>query len=156
LYRWGNPEAYNRGIPDDKKFFHQHNPQWIPSGYPNEGKLIIYNNGSGRPGNELYSSIDIIDPPINSDGTYAIVTGQPYGPTNKFWEYTAPVKTDLYSILISGAQPLKNGSVLICMGSDGEFWEVDSTGKRVWKYINPVNLNTPQAQGMVQSNNSVF
>jgi len=156
LYRWGNPEAYNRGIPDDKKFFHQHNPQWIPSGYPNEGKLIIYNNGSGRPGNELYSSIDIIDPPINSDGTYAIVTGQPYGPTNKFWEYTAPVKTDLYSILISGAQPLKNGSVLICMGSDGEFWEVDSTGKRVWKYINPVNLNTPQAQGSAPSNNSVF
>jgi hypothetical protein len=156
LYRWGNPEAYGRGEPTDKKLFHQHNPQWIPEGHPHAGKIIIFDNGDGRPGNQLYSSIVIIDPPINGDGSYSMNGSNSFGPADYFWEYTAPIKTELYSQLISGVQQLPNGSIMICEGGSGEFWEVDTTGKRVWKYINPISNTTPLRQGRTPSANSVF
>lgn len=156
LYRWGNPAAYGRGTASDKKFFHQHNAQWIPKDFPNGGKLVVFNNGFGRPGSSLYSTIDIIDPPINSDGSYTINGANPFGPANYFWEYSAPVKTDLYSQLISGVQVLQNGSILICAGLSGQFWEVDTSGKRVWKYINPLSKDTPRSQGQSPASNIAF
>ena len=48
LYRWGNPAAYNRGVLADKKLFGQHNPNWIPYGYPDGGSIMIFNNGINR------------------------------------------------------------------------------------------------------------
>jgi hypothetical protein len=156
IYRWGNPEAYGRGTPLDKQLFHQHNAQWIRPGLPNAGKILVYNNGDGRPGLQLYSSIDMIDPPMNQNGSYQIFGGNPYGPATYFWEYTAPVRTDLYSQLVSGVHIMPNGSMMICEGLSGQFWEVDTNGKRVWKYINPISQNTPLTQGQNPAINSVF
>ncbi|HEY6171463.1 MAG TPA: aryl-sulfate sulfotransferase [Candidatus Kapabacteria bacterium] len=156
LYRWGNPEAYGRGTSMDRVYYHQHNVQWVPSGFPNAGKLIVFNNGLQRPVPSLYSTVDIIAPPLNSDGSYAIAGNNPYGPTNLFWQYSAPVRTDLASGLISGAQPLQNGSILITSGIPGEFWEVNSSKKRVWKYIHPISRDSALEQGQTAVNNSVF
>ena len=71
LYRWGNPEAYNQGSPNSKKFWGQHDAKWIHKDYPDGGKIMIFNNGSQTAGSEAreYSSIDIIDPP-NDNGNY--------------------------------------------------------------------------------------
>ena len=33
----------------DKKLFQQHNAHWIPSGLPNTGKIMIFNNEPNRP-----------------------------------------------------------------------------------------------------------
>lgn len=49
LYRWGNPAAYRRGTAADQIFFEQHDARWINDGYPNSGKITVYNNGQGRP-----------------------------------------------------------------------------------------------------------
>lgn len=156
LYRWGNPEAYNRGLSLDRKFFHQHHTQWIPDGYPNAGKLLIFNNGDGRPSPEFYSTINIITPPLNSANTYDISGNDPYGPTDFFLEYMAPVKTDLFSRFMSGVQVLKNGSFVICEALSGNFTEVDTNGKLVWRYINPLAGNIPLTQGQSAAANSVF
>lgn len=156
LYRWGNPETYGRGTSSDRAYFHQHNVQWIPSGFPNEGKFIVFNNGLERPASVLYSTVDIIDPPLNSDGSYAITDTAPYGPKSIFWEYSAPVKTDLASPLISGAQPLQNGSFMIAIGLSGQFWEINASKKRVWKYINPLSRDSALTQGQKAINNAVF
>ena len=40
LYRWGNPEAYGRGLATDQKLFGQHNPQWIESGLNDAGNIL--------------------------------------------------------------------------------------------------------------------
>ena len=43
LYRWGNPQIYNRGTNNDQILDDQHSVNWIPDGYPGEGNLIVFN-----------------------------------------------------------------------------------------------------------------
>jgi hypothetical protein len=155
LYRWGNPQTYGRGTSADRVYYHQHNVQWIPPGFPNEGKIIVFNNGLNRLG-LLYSTIDIIAPPLSDDGSYTLNGSGPFGPANLFWQYMAPVKTDLASGLISGVQVLQSGSLFITVGTSGEFWEIDPNQKRVWKYINPLSGDTSRTQGQTPVSNGVF
>jgi len=147
LYRWGNPQVYQAGDANDQKLFVQHDAQWIEEGLPDEGKILIFNNGCGRPeGN--YSSVDVIEPPIDENGNYILVPGTAYGPEEPCWTYTATPTTDFYSSFISGAQRLANGNTLICSGAQGRFFEVTPDKEIVWEYVNPViNNNEPLTQG---------
>jgi hypothetical protein len=58
LYRYGNPETYNQGTRNDRTLFGQHDAQWIPTGYPGEGNVLIFNNGIKRI--REYSTVDEI------------------------------------------------------------------------------------------------
>lgn len=133
LYRWGNPQVYDAGTSADQQLFEQHDAHWIASGLPGAGDILIFNNGTGRPGGN-YSSIDEIVAPLNSDGSYTLSTGSAYGPAAPVWSYTAPTPTDLYASNLSSAQRLPNGNTLICNGPDSSFLEVDSSGNNVWNY----------------------
>jgi hypothetical protein len=137
LYRWGNPRAYRAGTNVDQRLFSQHNAHWIPKGHPGEGHILIFNNGGGRQ-DGAYSSVDEIEPPLNSDGTYARNPGLAFGPEKALWSYTAPNKQEFFSMLISGAQRLPNGNTLVCSGMSGTVFEVDKEGETVWKYVNPI------------------
>ena len=154
LFRWGNPQAYDRGTQNDRKLFGQHDAKWIPQGYPNEGKIMTFNNGWQRPGGS-YSSVDIIEPPFENNA-YTISTNEAFEPNNLFWTYEANPPTSMYSPNISGAQPLPNGNTLICVGREGNFYEVTPTGTIVWHYKMPVSNNGPVAQGTVLSNFNIF
>lgn len=155
LYRWGNPAAYDRGTAADRKLFGQHNARWIEGGLPDPGKIMIFNNGNGRqPAN--YSSVDIIVPPVDNNGDYSITGSQPYEPANIYWSYADPTPTDFYAMNISGAQRLANGNTLICNGPAGTFFEVDSMGSTVWKYVNPINNTGAISQGSPATQNLVF
>ena len=44
LYRWGNPQAYDRGSNSNHLLGDQHSVNWIPTGYPGAGNLILFNN----------------------------------------------------------------------------------------------------------------
>ncbi|MEP7170059.1 MAG: T9SS type A sorting domain-containing protein, partial [Bacteroidota bacterium] len=155
LYRWGNPQAYNRGNPADKKLFGQHNPRWIENGFPDAGNIMIFNNGFNRPqGN--FSSVDIIAPPIDVSGNYLINAGQPFQPDSAYWKYMAPVPTDFFSNIISGAQRLSNGNTIICEGVKGNFFEIDTAENIVWQYVSPVDQNGIITQGNTPGMNSVF
>ena len=134
LYRYGNPESYGRGDSSDRLLFSQHDARWIEDGYPDAGKLMIFNNGNGR--NISYSSIDVISLPVNGS-KYFIEDNQTFGPENLSW--TWDIGTDMYSPIISGSTRLANGNTLITFGVEGTFIEVDYNGKIVWKYISPVN-----------------
>jgi len=155
LYRWGNPITYRNGEVEDRRLYGQHDVQWIPSGLLDEGKIMIFNNGLGRPtGN--YSSIDIIEPPVDSDGNYILNTGSPYGPENLFWTFQETPLNAFYSSNISGVQRLPNGNTLICEGRDGLVFEIDSNQNRVWEYQNSVRTTTgPVAQGTNINNTPV-
>jgi formylglycine-generating enzyme required for sulfatase activity len=145
IYRWGNPLTYGAGTSATRKYFEQHDVEWVRPGCPGEGNLTCYNNGLGRTPN--YSTVDEITPPVDSLGNYSIVTGSAFGPANFTWSYTANPPAALFSTNISGAQRQPNGNTLICEGGHGDFTEVTAAGTLVWKYLNPVTGTGPLAQG---------
>ncbi len=140
VYRWGNPQAY--GGAGAQQLYAQHDAQWIPSGLPGEGNILIFNNGSRQ--TRAYSSVDEITPPLDDAGSYV-----GYGPDIPVWSYMDPAA--FYGENISGAQRLPNGNTLICEGPSGRFFEVTAAGEIVWEYINPAASQTPQG-----TQNSVF
>jgi hypothetical protein len=154
LYRWGNPRTYNRGDTTHQQLFFQHDAKWIKSGFKNEGKILIFNNGLNSP-NGNYSSVNIISPPFNfNSNTYCIDNIHPFLPVKPDWTYTLP--PDMYSSYLSGVQPLKNGGYLICSGTNGVFYEIDSLQHKVWQYTNaifPFGIKTPADSS---KNNTVF
>ena len=155
LYRWGNPQAYNRGTVADRKLFQQHNPTWIPQAYPGENKIMIFNNGVNRPGGNA-ASVDIISQPVDAFGDYTLVAGQPYGPVTTDWSYMAPVPTSFYTPVMGGAQRLINGNTLICEATKGNLFEIDSLNNIVWDYKNPVDSIGPVSQGTTTHTNETF
>ena len=155
LYRWGNPEVYQRGDEDDFLLYGQHDVRWIPEGYPGEGNLMVFNNGISRPGPN-YSSVDTWAPPLQADGNYTLAEGAPYGPEGYSYSYSSSPVSELFSPNISGAMRLPNGNTLLCEGQTGYLREVDPDEQIVWEYINPVSNLGPMTQGNYPINNSVF
>jgi hypothetical protein len=150
IFRWGNPAAYNKGTADDRIFFGQHNPEWIQT--ETNWRISVFNNGNGRP--EPYSSIDFIDLAIQADGSYAVDANSVYLPLTPSDRYTSEVPSDFYSRIISGAQVLPNENILICEGTSGRFFEINSEEEIVWEYINPVNdeFHCSQTETSIVSN----
>lgn len=155
LYRWGNPQTYDRGVMADKKLFGQHDPQWIADSLTDSGNVIIFNNGINRPGTD-YSSVDIIAIPQDSAGYYTDPGSLDYGPASAYWSYSAPVVTDFYSSNISGAERLWNGGTLVCEGDDGRIFELDAAKNIRWEYVSPVGSTGVVTQGTVPVGNNVF
>jgi len=154
LYRWGNPQTYDRGTSDDRVFYAQHDANWIPKGLPNAGKIMVFNNGRGMSFN-MFSAINRIDPPVDASGDYTLEQGAAFGPDGLDWSYQTGVS--FYSPNISGSQYLPNGNTLICEGSKGHFFEVNEIGQKLWQYISPVSFGGPVSQGtMMTGQNAVF
>ncbi|MEI7982699.1 MAG: SUMF1/EgtB/PvdO family nonheme iron enzyme, partial [Bacteroidota bacterium] len=145
LYRWGNPLTYGAGTISNRKYFEQHDVEWVRTDCPGAGNLTCYNNGLGR--NPNYSTVDEITPPVDANGNYPIIAGSAFGPVNFTWSYTANPPASLFSENISGAQRLPNGNTLICEGGHGDFTEVTTDGQIVWKYICPVTGTGALTQG---------
>ena len=136
LYRWGNPQAYGCGSDADQRLYAQHCAHWIEDGLPGEGNMLVFNNGGGRRDGP-YSSVEEIVLPINTNGTYEQTPGSPFAPEEAAWSYTAPDKSDFFSMLISGAQRLPNGNTFICSGNQALLFEVTSEGEIIWRYKHP-------------------
>jgi hypothetical protein len=133
LYRWGNPVAYGAGTVNDQKFFGQHGANWINSGCPGAGNILVFNNGNEK---RRYSTVDEIIPPIDAAGAYQKIDGMAYGPEQQTWVYVSSNPTDLFSMTLSSAQRLPNGNTLICSANQGLFIEVTPGEQIVWQYLN--------------------
>ena len=133
LYRWGNPQAYQRGAPQDQRLFGQHDVHWIEEGKPGAGNILIFNNGDNRK-DGAYSSIEEITPPVKADGSYEMEEGAAYGPEKPAWRYVAEPKESFFSQFLSGVQRLPNGNTLVCAGMTTELFEVTPAGQRVWEH----------------------
>ncbi len=141
LYRWGNPEAYDRGTIADRMFYWQHDANWVKDGYPGAGNILVFNNGVGRG----YSSVDEIIPPIDSLGNYIISPGQSYDPDTYIWRYISNPPGDFFAYHLSGEQRLPNGNTLILQGEKGDFFVVTSNKEIVWTY----NYFVPPPVGVI-------
>ena len=132
LYRWGNPQTYDRGGPEDQHFFGCHSANWIDPGLPGEGNLIVFNNGN-RPGDDDdYSSVEELVLPILPDGSYQLKDDAAFGPAEPAWLYDDPAT--FYGPFISGASRLPNGNTLVCEGPTGYLFEVTASGDTVWDH----------------------
>jgi hypothetical protein len=149
LYRWGNPQAYKQGGEADRTLFGQHYPHFIADGVNDAGKLMIFNNGNGR--TPEYSEAMIINPPATSPGFYEYDPNTAFGPSTTDYSYSdqSSNPSEFYSSIVSSAQRLPNGNILICAGRAGDIFEIDSNENIVWEYKNPVdNINgTISSQG---------
>ncbi|MBT8323797.1 MAG: aryl-sulfate sulfotransferase, partial [Winogradskyella sp.] len=148
LYRWGNPEAYRQGTSNDRTLFGQHYPHYIDPGLPNEGKIIIFNNGFQR--TPSFSQVDIITPPESTSGFYDYVQNTAYGPIATDYTYSdmSTDPSEFYSAIVSSAQQLPGGNLLVCEGNSGFIFELDSNDNIVWEYKVPVsNGGNVQTQG---------
>ena len=134
LYRWGNPQNYDRGNNSNHILGDQHSINWIPEGYPGEGNFILFNNSANE-------AVEFI-PPVNEDGFYTIEYGQPFGPDDTSWD------SPYYSTAMQGgAFRLPNGNTLITDCDSADIEEVTENGSVVWSYSQPGNnVNIARAQ----------
>jgi hypothetical protein len=149
IYRWGNPQTYQRGTPNDKRLFGQHHATFVPVGYPNEGQILLFNNGVNRPEGD-YSSVE------RWEANFEWPTEGAFGPTDPEFIYTANPTTDFYSANISGVFPLQNGDLLVTEGGSGRSFLVEVSGLTRWEFINPINAAGAQTQGQTPTGNAVF
>ena len=149
LFRWGNPQAYDQGNEEDQQFYGQHNAHWIKKGLPDEGKVLVFNNGSNRP-EGLYSSVVKLD--IGTGLSYPKTESNRFFPDTFFWEFTYDNPTDFYSRFISGAHQLPNGNIFVTDGAHGTFFEIDSSENEVWRYVSPVTIFGIAEQGLIVTN----
>ena len=139
LYRWGNPQNYDRGNNSDQILDAQHSVNWIPVGYPGEGNLILFNNFHT---NSSSAALEFI-PPLNPDGTYNLEDGEPYGPDSYNWIHTGGFQSNAQG----GTFRLENGNTLITVATESYIFEIDTNGNTVWSYDYPSNnAMIPRAQ----------
>ncbi len=155
LYRWGNPEAYNRASSGKRTLYLQHDVTWIPDGLQGSGHITVFNNGTGRPGGN-FSSAEEIELPVDESGAYAISGNNSYGPDSSFWTYKEPKPTNFYSATEGSVQRLKNGNTMICEADSGIFIELDPNKNIVWRYVNPDGGYGPVSQGDTPKNKACF
>ena len=132
LYRWGNPQNYNRGTEEDRRLYNQHDTQWIRDGLDGAGNFLVFSNGNAefRP----WSTVDEIVPPMNADGSYTIEDGEPFGPREPVWQYNPEPPERFFSWFISGTQRLPNGNTLVDQGAGAKVREVTKDGEIVWEH----------------------
>ena len=162
LYRWGNPQNYQRGDSTNRQLFGQHDVRWIEKGKPGSGNLTVFNN---HPPGEIdfsdmgnsstnYSAVYEFSTPIDKSSNYFIANGKPFGPEKPAWEYIAPDTLSFFSSFISGAQRMGNGNTFINEGARGRFFEVTPDGNIVWEYLNPYHGEIRKPNG--DPNNPMF
>ncbi|MCX7047485.1 MAG: DUF1566 domain-containing protein [Candidatus Sumerlaeota bacterium] len=169
LYRFGDPARYGAGNPPsvssnwenatngNKQIGASNNAQWIASGLPGAGHLLVFNSNQYLFTRTPQSYIFEINPFLNSSGTdTGAYVNPPTAGYNTWtfdkdamksnqllskqvvWKYGTLSNLTLFSPFGSGAQRLSNGNTLICASATGYMVEVTSNGAVVWEYINPV------------------
>ena len=139
LYRWGNPQIYDRGDESDRKFHVIHGANWIYAGLPGEGNILAFNNGDRDGIANDWSAVYEISPPMDLDDNYIIDPVDPFGPADPTWSYDD--STDWYAGPTQcGAFRLPNGNTLICSTSTGWIFEVTQAGTIVWEHIEGVRV----------------
>ena len=169
LYRFGDPARYSQGNPPsvglnwetatsgNKQIGGSSNVQWIASGLPGAGHLLVFNNNQYLYQRTPQSYVFEINPYLNSAGTdTGSYVNPPAAGYNTWtfdkdtmkanqslskqvvWTYGSIGCHTLFSHFGSSAQRLPNGNTLICATTQGYMLEVNASGTVVWEYINPV------------------
>ncbi len=147
LYRWGNPAVYQMGTPEDQQLFSQHDASWVDAGLPNAGKIFVFNNGINRPG-IFVSTVDMITPPLQENGTYTREESAPFGPDQPEFTYGNNVgDVNINSTRMSGVSMLPNNNFVVTVSEGGRILEFDEDLNLVWEYVVPTVGSNVLEQG---------
>ena len=138
LYRWGNPQNYDRGNNNDHILGHQHGINWIHEGSPGAGNLILFNNHHNS---NTSGAVIEIETPIDENGSYFIEDGEPWGPESFIMVYN-----DISTQMQGGAFRQPNGNTLITDCDDAHIFEINVNGSTQWEYNPSGNYQIPRAQ----------
>ncbi|MEZ4956402.1 MAG: aryl-sulfate sulfotransferase [Saprospiraceae bacterium] len=147
LYRWGNPEAYKMGSPNDRKLFVQHDAQWIDefvdADYEHFGKIILYNNLI-----ESDLSLGQILAPVwdSTSKTYAMQNGV-FLPQEFTSAISHPDTSKNFSGTASSIQVIGDGYIVMCASVQGLAFELTPQGEVAWEYKVPLKNGFPIPQG---------
>jgi len=132
LYRWGNPQNYDRGTSSDRVFYVVHGTNWIEPGLQGAGNLLTLNNGD-RSGTSGDSSVATeITPPLDSNDLYYIHPDSAFGPRATTWQYTNG--RSFYAQHLGGAYRLPNGNTMVTLGTASRLVEISYDKQVVWQY----------------------
>jgi hypothetical protein len=108
------------------------------------GNILIFDNGTMRPGlSSHYSRVVEVDP-VNHQ---------------IMWQYTDPMRGAFFSAYMGAAQRLPNGNTHITESATGRLFDVTPQGEIVWEYVIPffAEYAEPEARRYAGgSQNSVF
>jgi PKD repeat protein len=125
LYRWGNPEAYDRGDASDAVLNVTHAAMFVDAACDYTDMLMTFNNQGGSGGG---SSVVVFDPP-RTGYTYDIDDTNPYTPSEPTYEHNCLYSADGQS----GAHFLDNGNLFVSL-NNGYLYEVTPDGDLVWSF----------------------
>ncbi len=147
LYRWGNPEAYKRGVEEDRKLFFQHDAQWIDDfvnpDYVHFGEIVLYNNQV-----DVNLSLGHILKPQWDDATQSYIKdGGIYLPNGFAESFSHPDTIRNYSSVASSIQVIGDGHIVMCAARKGFSFELTNMGEVAWEYRTPLVNGAPAEQG---------
>ncbi|MFF9424832.1 aryl-sulfate sulfotransferase [Streptomyces sp. NPDC014746] len=109
-----------------------------------DGRLLVFDNGVFRPGNDVpYSRVIEID---RTDGEIV-------------WEYHDPAREFFFAPFMGSAQRLPNGNTLVTDSPSGRLFEVTKDGYLCWEYVVPyfAGYGESEVRGLFPSEpNAVF
>ena len=157
LFRYGNPEAYDRGSIEDRRFLKQHDANWIDAGLAGAGNVLVHNNNtmfkapgrapaestpSPRTDNMPPAGRQILEAQQGTSNVYelspAMTPEAAYSmsPEGVFeadivwvWEHE-----DYFADFQGGARRLPNGNTLVTDTTDYLVVEIDPEGNVVARY----------------------
>lgn len=136
LYRWGNPQNYDRGVAADKVFFTVHSATWIDSGLRGAGNILAFNNGDRTGTSNDYSTVLEIVPPRDASGNYTIGKSAAFAPSSALWSYGAPGQIYGGATQCGAFRTLDNTTIITLTNSARTF-EVNAAGIVLWDRLNP-------------------
>lgn len=150
LFRWGNPQAFDRGTVEDKQLFFQHDVNWVnPTANLDDedyGWLAVYNN---RTPDQRSPGHILITQPTPDNFNYPIASSGFAPDTFHRTVYYPTDEVRSNSVSVSSVQFLPNGNALMMAGRWGFAYELNPDGEVVWQYIVPLLAGMPVAQGEV-------
>lgn len=142
LFRYGNPRTYNAGTVADQILRNPHAGEWIQSNKRLGGNIMIFNNGYSRSlstemEREGYSEVLVITNPYDSYTSESDYTNGSHSMI--LMEYGGQPGSPFKSKVMSNANVLSNGNILINVSNGSLIQEITSTRELVWEYRIPTN-----------------
>lgn len=146
MWRWGNPEAYDRGDSLDQKLYYAHHCHWsffgLSAGHPDFGKIAVFSNRNS----DTTSMVHLLNPVFDDYDWFYPLQDDVYTPADFDWSYGPEGDDNIHSDILSSVQRLENGNTLIGIGRSGKAIEISPDEEIVWEYITPLQGGEPVAQ----------
>jgi len=134
LFRFGNPQTYQRGGPEAQTMYTQHDAKWQRR-LDGSISFLVLNNG--QKGAREYTTVDEVHPVMEGDRYVVGADGRFAAALSRVYPVTDGAEHRFFAFNTSGSQRLDNGNVLVTDGPHGRIFEATPSGRVVWDYVNP-------------------